>query len=136
MAHIEDSDEVWRRIPRVMVVNDPKVDGGVRPSKEALTDDRNGDPMSVYCARLIRDLGHGVPALLDGRPSGWAVAELRVDYLRREEEQDVQHSPEVSAPEPNVCDPAHTLVVGEKNKARRERMAKRARIVLVTDSTS
>lgn len=127
MADIADGDTVWRRIPPAMVVRDPKVDGGFRPSKEALTDDANLDPMSTYCSSMVRELGLDASSVLGARSGNWAVFELAVGYLRNDEEQVVTHDPIEPATEP--CDPAHTVVIGEKLKSRRERMAIRGRLV-------
>jgi hypothetical protein len=128
VTDITDGDNVWRRIPPAMVVRDPKVDGGLRPSKEALTDDADLDPMSTYCARIVGELELDASSLLGTRSGNWAVFELAVGYLRNDEEQVVTHDPIEPPTEP--YDPAHTIVIGEKPRARRERMALQGRIVL------
>lgn len=118
---IDDVDMVWRRIASAYVVTDPKSPGGSRPSKEALKDSGDGDPMSVYCARFVERLGLDESALLADKGRGWAVAQLQVGYLRQDEEQRVEHDPVLPSVHP--YDAAHTLVIGEKDKVRRERLA-------------
>lgn len=130
---VADTDETLRRVPSLLVVSDPKVDGGRRASSAAFDDDADGSPMSVYLRSIVEELGLGPDAVTHGKPAGWAVAAAAVQLLL-DEAQVVEHDPVTGGTPPHPCDPAHAAVRGEKKpKSRRERIARAALLVhLVT----
>ena len=125
MRVIDDSDSSWRRVAPAFVVDDPKHDSGVRPSSASFKNDSDG--MSAYAGSLVHELQLTAAAVIHGKPNGWGVAEHAVAYLRHDEGQVVTHDPIISTPPPHPCDSAHILVIGEKDQARRERLARNAR---------
>jgi hypothetical protein len=54
---VSADDTVLRRVPPLMVVADPKVQGGKRASSAVFKDDRDGSSMSVYLDSAVRALG-------------------------------------------------------------------------------
>lgn len=129
MRPVADADEAYRRVPPVLVVSDPKADGGQRASSAAFTDDADGSPMSVYLRSVVEELGLGAADVTDGKPAGWAVAAAPVRVLLAEE-QAVEHDPVTGAALPHPCDPAHAVVRGDKKlKSRRERIARASPLV-------
>lgn len=120
---------MFRRVPPVLVVSDPKVPGGLRASSSAFCDDPDGSPMSVYAMSIVTRLGLDHTAVVYGKESGWGVAQTPVELLA-EEEQQVLLDPVVAVEVPHPCDPAHGIVVGDKQpKSRRERIARGSPLV-------
>ena len=126
---VAEADEAYRRVPPLLVVADPKADGGRRASSAAFTDDGDGSPMSVYLRSIVEELDLGPADVTDGKPVGWAVAAPPVRVLLTEE-QAVEHDPVADGAPPHPCDPAHAVVRGDKKpKSRRERIARASPLV-------
>lgn len=88
--------------------------------------------MSVYLRSIVDELGLGADAVTDGKPAGWAVAAIPVRVLLTEE-QIVEHDPVSAGDPPHPCDRAHAVVRGDKKqKSRRERIARAARLIHIT----
>jgi hypothetical protein len=122
-VEISASDISFRRIPPVLVVRDPKVPGGKRASAAAFADDSDGSSMSVYLNSLVINLGLTEVDVVYGKSSGWAVAAIPNKTLF-DEEQVIEHKPEINPLNPHPCDTAHALVHGDKReKARRNRIS-------------
>jgi hypothetical protein len=119
VTHIEESDLVLRRIPGVWVVEE---NGLPRPSGQAFNNDGAGEPMSVYLDSVLREIELSRTDVLDGH-DGFYLAAVVVQVLL-DEEQDIQSDP--ITPQIHKCDPAHAIVVGDKGRHRRRRIARQA----------
>jgi len=129
VVDISAADISFRRIPPLLVVNDPKVPGGRRASSAAFGDDPDGSSMSVYIRSIVFELGLTEADVIHGKQAGWAVAAIPNQTLI-DEEQLIRHKPEVDSLNPHPCDPAHALVHGNKGqKARRDRIARSAPLI-------
>jgi len=85
--------------------------------------------MSGYLESLVLGLGLTETAVVQGKPTGWAVAAVPVETLLGED-QNVVLNPIVDAETPHPCDPAHVLVDGDKaSKGRRDRISRAAPLV-------
>jgi hypothetical protein len=105
---------LWRRIPPEWVIHDENL-GRKRPSSQAFQDDRDGNPMSVFLADLMVELGRGPEEALAGH-EGYALVSFSVG-LARECNQGV-------AREPTLTEPAHAVVFGKKTGSVRNRFAR------------
>lgn len=122
-ATIDDEETILRRVPPWQIVWDDNLQTS-RPSSAAFDDDSEGDPMSVYLARVLDQMGLTAAHTLDGHEAGFAVAALSVGAVRGEQ-QVVLRDPEPGPPT-HTCDPAHGLVAGKKATKRRQRIGKTA----------
>ena len=129
---VSADDTALRRVPPLMVVADPKVQGGKRASSAVFKDDRDGSSMSVYLDSAVRALGLETRDVLHGKSSGWAVAAIPVAVLVAEEQR-VVRDPVFDSVIPHPCDLAHALVEGaKKERARLERISRKSPLVYVS----
>ncbi len=94
---------LWRRIPPWHFTPDGK--GGQRASSAAFEDDPDGDPMSV----TIVEKGGEIDRAMAGH-DGYGLVAISVQEMRDKGQKIVF--------KPTADEPAHGIVVGEKNKKR------------------
>ena len=121
-------DRMLRRVPPAWIVPDPKATNGRRASSEAFRDDNDGSPMSVYSEPLVISASLSLVAVLHDKPGGWAVAALEVSAFVAEEQR-VVLDPIEPPGLPHPCGHAHCVVIGEKPRQRRGRLAAQAQFV-------
>jgi len=114
---IEDSEEVWRRIPEWHCVPDENR-GGLRPSSAAFKNDPDESPMSVFLETVMKESGRPPEEALQGHEN-FALCSLSVGILR-ELKQSVVRDP---LPE----EPAHGLVAGDKPRSVSRKMQNASR---------
>jgi hypothetical protein len=130
-VEVSAADVVFRRIRPLHVVKDPKAPGGKRASSAAFEDDSDGSSMSTYIRSIVFNIGLTEIDVVSGKTSGWAVSAVPVQTLL-DEDQEVEHKPEVGSLNPHPCDPAHALVHGDKSeKKRRERISRASPLVYI-----
>ncbi len=110
---IRDSDDLWRRIFPKWIVPD-KNTGGTRLSSQAFEDSRDGTPMSVVLADIVKASGRVVDDLLTSFGLAYGMASITAG-LARGCSQKVCRAP---VPE----EEAHAYVVGKKTKSVKNRL--------------
>lgn len=126
---VSPPDVVLRRIHPAHIVSDPKAHNGKRASSAAFQDDRDGSSMSVYVRSKITALNLTDSDVLVGKGEDWAIAASDVELLHKEE-QLVKLDPLKNESSPHPCDPAHALVIGNKEpKSRRDRIAQQSPLI-------
>ena len=113
---IQDSAELWRRIPPWHFFNDKNL-GRLRPSSAAFDDDTDGGHMSVVVAT---EVAGPEPTLLG--LEGYALASITAGFLRRCGQAIIR--------DPLPENPAHALVVGPKSESVRRRIARECRWIV------
>jgi len=110
---VPNDSELWRRIPPKLIVLDENM-GRRRPSSAAFKNSRDGSPMSVFLADVLRELNRGPETVLAGHDD-FALAAITAG-LARECNQSV-------ARDPLQGEPAHAVVIGKKTEAVRTKLA-------------
>ena len=117
---IADEAELWRRIPPWHVVFDANV-GRNRPSKAAFENDKDGSPMSVVLADIVRQSGRTAQHIVAGHDR-FALAAFTAG-LARSKQQGIARD---SVPD----EPAHALVFGKKTDSVSRTLAKGSKWVI------
>ena len=105
---------LWRRIPPWHFTWDAN-DSNVRPTSSAFENDDDGGPMSVQLADVLTEHGLDENDVLC-RHSGFAIARFTAETARDSNQRIVRD------PRP-PDDPAHALVIGDKPKKVRRKLA-------------
>ncbi len=108
-SSVADESSLWRRIPPIHFVDDENT-GKKRPSSAAFDNDKDGDPMSVVIAAESR----GKESVLKGH-EGFALAAITAGLARS--------CGQILVRKPLAEEPAHALVVGDKPKKVRKKLA-------------
>lgn len=116
---IRDDDILWRRVPDWpdFIVKDKSDERIRRVSSAAFDDDVDGDPMSVFVARMTT-----VEVVLSGH-EGFGVVEFTAGFVRRPPLGQVVFLAEVDE------QPGHAKVAGRKTSGVRRAFARSARWV-------
>ena len=87
-----------------------------RPSSAAFEDDSDGNPMSVYVARVVRESGASDEVVLAGH-AGYGLAAVTARFARQQKQALVFEEAEI---------PGHAVVVGVKTKSISRAFAKQS----------
>jgi len=124
---IADDAVLWRRVPRHHFIPDQNL-GRMRPTSAAFEDHPNGSPMSVLLQDLVLASGRTAESVLPSREE-FALASITAGFARSCNQGVVRT--------PQLDEPAHADVVGNKTESVRKRLAKEARwVVPPADSSS
>lgn len=104
---------LWRRIHPTWKVRDDN-SGGWRVTSAAFDDSRDGSPLSVLLAAVVRESGRGPADVLSGF-TGYFLASLTAGDARRCG-QGIARTPEPD-------EPAHASVFGRKTKSIKRKLA-------------
>lgn len=113
---IQDEAELWRRINPDWIVPDEKPPG-LRVSSAAFNDSRDGTPLSVLLAEIVRHTGRTAQDIIAPFP-GFSLASITAGVARAQRQG--------IARTPTTKEPAHASVIGPKTKAIRQALAKAA----------
>jgi hypothetical protein len=117
---ISDDEQLWRRINPVWFVPDDNR-GGLRPSSAAFDDSKDGSPLSVLLASVVRSTGRNAADVLSGF-NKYALASFAAGAARSCG-QGVDRTPLED-------EPAHASVFGRKTKPVKRHLANAAQWVI------
>ena len=118
---ISNDADLWRRIHPAWAVSDENR-GGWRVSSAAFDDSRDGSPLSVLLAEIVRATGR-VPADVVARFEGHGLASFTAG-IARARDQGIARSP-------TPDEPAHASVFGRKTTATKRALAGSAQWVVM-----
>lgn len=107
---VGDDEEIWRRIPVDMVIQDSATNE-LRPQSGMFGDSRDGSPMSAHRAQC-----YGSPG--EANTGGYLLVGLTVRCLRTLRLG--------VATRPTTADPGHVWIVGNKTASIKKKLAKHA----------
>ena len=120
---IQNSDQIWRRIPPHHLVFDEN-SKQYRPSSAAFEDHPGGSPMSAQLASVLQKMGISPEAALTHYPD-FGIASLSVGLLR-DKGQTIYFQPQEDQP-------GHVEISGSKTKSIRRFWAKECQLLVVPD---
>lgn len=113
---IQDDAELWRIIHPTWIVRDDN-ERGWRLSSAAFDDSKDGSPLSVLLAAVVRDTGRDADDVL-ARFAGYGLAALTAAAVRAQQ-QGVTRTP-------TELEPEHASVFGKKTGAVKRALARAA----------
>lgn len=121
---IEDSCELYRRIPPYHIIEDCKAESGYRPSSAAFDNDSHGDPMSIELEDTLQANGLIPETVLDGH-EGFGLVSFTAEFARSKDQE--------IGRDPLPDSPAHGLVIGDKTKSTRRTFYKNSTWVILPE---